>query len=70
MVQLIKYLLACLIGYFTGSIAPSYFVGKAMMNIDMGTWQETRYNHTLRVLGVKAGIVFVCDILKRIGSLD
>jgi glycerol-3-phosphate acyltransferase PlsY len=67
MVQLIKYLLACLIGYFTGSIAPSYFVGKAMMNIDIrehGSGNAGTTN-TLRVLGVKAGvIVFVCDILK------
>ena len=62
-----KTLLAMIIGYFIGNLSSSYFIGKAMRNIDIrehGSGNAGTTN-TFRVLGAPAGaIVFLCDVLK------
>ena len=62
-----KYVLAIIIGYVLGNIAPSYFVGKKLRNIDIrehGSGNAGATN-TWRVLGARPGIfVFVIDMLK------
>jgi len=64
-----KYLLAMFISYFIGNIAPSYFIGKALKNIDIRDHGSGNAGATnaFRVLGAAAGvIVFICDTLKSV----
>jgi glycerol-3-phosphate acyltransferase PlsY len=67
MADFLKFLLACVAGYFIGNFAPSYFLGKILKRIDIrehGSGNAGATN-TFRVLGTWAGvIVFICDILK------
>lgn len=62
-------MLAILFGYLLGSVSTSYILGKLTKNIDIrqhGSGNPGATN-TLRVLGVKAGImVFAIDIIKGI----
>ena len=62
-------MLAILFGYLLGSVSTSYILGKLTKNIDIrqhGSGNPGATN-TLRVLGVKAGIMlFAIDIIKGI----
>lgn len=62
-----KYVLAIIIGYAIGNIAPAYFVGKKIGSIDIREHGSGNAGATnvWRVLGARPGIfVFVIDMLK------
>lgn len=62
-----SYVIALLAGYFLGNISTSYIVGKMTKNIDIRKFGSGNAGatNTLRVLGVKAGLlVFAVDIIK------
>jgi len=62
-----NYILALIVGYFLGNVSASFIVGKLTKNIDIRKFGSGNAGatNTLRVLGVKAGLlVFFVDILK------
>lgn len=62
-----RYILAIIIGYLMGNIAPSYFAGKLLGNIDIRNHGSGNAGATnvWRVLGTRPGIiVFILDVLK------
>lgn len=62
-----SYVLALICGYLLGNISTSYIIGRLTKNIDIRRFGSGNAGatNTLRVLGLKAGImVFLVDILK------
>ena len=62
-----NYILALIVGYLLGNVSASFIVGKLTKNIDIRKFGSGNAGatNTLRVLGVKAGLlVFFVDILK------
>jgi len=67
-----NYILALIVGYLLGNVSASFIVGKLTKNIDIRKFGSGNAGatNTLRVLGVKAGIlVFFVDILKGVAAV-